>query len=256
MSNTPIITANPAEIGSQVAAIIAAGVQRAADERRDFLLGCPTGRTPVPVFPALADLVADGLDVGRIVVVLMDEYVVQSAAGFAAVDPDEPYSCVGYARRQIVAPLVAAGGAAPRLWHADPADPDGYDRRIVEAGGIDIFLLASGASDGHIAFNPPGTERHSRTRVIELPETTRRDNMATFPVFADLADVPRFGVSVGVGTIVDNTKRAIMLLTGSDKRTAYDRIVAASGYEPDWPATAVTECADYTIFADAASAGR
>jgi glucosamine-6-phosphate deaminase len=254
MTNTPIITATAEELGARVAEIISAGVREAAVEQRDFLLGCPTGRTPVPIFPALAALAAEGLDVSRIVIVLMDEYLIPSVDGYRVVSPEEPHSCVGYARRQIVAPLVAAGGKAPQLWCADPNDPADYDRRIEAAGGIDLFLLASGASDGHLAFNPPGSARDSGTRVIELPESTRRDNMSTFPTFGDLSAVPRFGVSVGVATIVDHTRKAVMLLTGADKRTAFARITTATGYDPDWPATAVAECPDHLIFADAEAA--
>jgi glucosamine-6-phosphate deaminase len=91
------------------------------------------------------------------------------------------------------------------------------------------------------------------TRVIDLPDTTRRDNMFTFPEFTDLADVPHHGLSVGIATIVDNTRQAVMMLTGADKQTAFERIVAADHYEPDWPATAVTECAAFTILADTAA---
>ena len=83
---------------------------------------------------------------------------------------------------------------ADRLWLPDPADPDAYDERIAAAGGIDLFLLASGAGDGHVAFNPPGTEAAARTRVVALPDSTRRDNLATFPTFGgELDAVPRTG---------------------------------------------------------------
>jgi glucosamine-6-phosphate deaminase len=254
MTTTPIITATADQVGEQIARLIADELTQATADGRELLLGCPTGRTPAPIFPALAALATD-LDVTKLVVVLMDEYVLPDGGGFTRVAPELSYSCVGYARRQIIAPLEAATGSRPQLWYADPSRPSDYDDRIAAAGGIDVFLLASGASDGHIAFNPPGTPRDSRTRVIELPETTRRDNLATFP-FADLSEVPRHGISVGVGTILDNTKKAVMMLTGADKRTAFERIMAASSYEPDWPATAVTECADWTVFADAAAAGR
>lgn len=256
MTTSVSIVATPEDVGVRVAGLIADGVREAASARRPFLLGCPTGRTPEPVFPALAALAADGLDLGGMVIVLMDEYLVPAESGFAMVDPKQLYSCVGYARRQILQPLEEASGASPQLWHADPGDPGEYDRRIAAAGGIDVFLLASGASDGHVAFNQPGSSRDSITRVIELGESTRRDNMATFPVFAELSEVPRHGLSVGISTIADHTRRAVMMLTGADKRTAFDRIRSASAYEPDWPATIVAECADHIVLADAAAAGR
>lgn len=254
MTNLPIITATADEVGARAAAIIADGLRAASARGRDFLLGCPTGRTPAPVFPALAELVASGLDVSPLVVVLMDEYLEPDGDALRRVDPSREYSCIGYAERQILAPLVEAGGALVRLWCPDPADPAAYDRRIAAAGGIDLFLLASGASDGHIAFNPPGSPRDSKTRVIELPETTRHDNMSTFPVFASLDEVPRHGISVGISTIVDNSAQALLMLTGADKRDAFARIMAADGYDPSWPATAVKACRNYQILADADAA--
>ena len=113
MTSTPIIIATADEIGTRVAGQIADGLRAAAAQGKDYLLGCPTGRTPAPVFPALATLAADGLDVSRLVIVLMDEYVLPRDDGFRAVSPEHSYSCVGYARRQILEPLEAAGGASP-----------------------------------------------------------------------------------------------------------------------------------------------
>jgi len=254
MTNLPIIVATAEEVGARAAALIADGLRMASAAGRDFLLGCPTGRTPAPVFPALAELVSAGLDVSPLVVVLMDEYLEPDGDALRRVDPRREYSCIGYAERQILAPLVDAGGAPVRVWCPDPADPEAYDRQIAAAGGIDLFLLASGASDGHIAFNPPGSPRDSKTRVIELPESTRHDNMSTFPVFASLDQVPRHGISVGISTIVDNSAQALLLLTGADKRDAFDRIAAADDYDPTWPATAVKACRDYQVLADADAA--
>lgn len=253
MTKPPTITATADDLGEQVADVIVAAWRAASEQGRDFLLGCPTGRTPAPVFKALAAR-ASGLDASKLVIVLMDEYLVQTPAGFAAVDAAQPYSCVGYAKVHIIEPIASATGQQPRLWAPDPSDPAAYDRAIAAAGGIDVFLLASGASDGHIAFNPPGSPRDSHTRVIELPDTTRRDNMATFPVFTHLEDVPSHGISVGVSTIVDQTRLALLMLTGTDKQIAFDHICAASDYDPAWPATAVAACRNYQVFADAEAA--
>jgi glucosamine-6-phosphate deaminase len=253
MTNSPIIAATAADLGDQVADVVVEAWRSASEQGRDFLLGCPTGRTPSPVFKSLATRLS-GIDGSTLVVVLMDEYLNETAAGYAAVDPGEPYSCVGYAKENIIGPIAAATGQEPQLWFPEPGDPEAYDRKIAAAGGIDVFLLASGASDGHIAFNPPGSPRDSLTRVIELPDSTRRDNMATFPVFEHLEDVPRHGVSVGVSTIVDQTRLALLMLTGADKRVAFERINAASDYDPAWPATAVAACRKYQVFADAEAA--
>lgn len=246
----------PEDVGDHVAGLIADGLADAQRAGRPYLLGCPTGRTPEPVYTAIARRVGAGLDLTGLIVVLMDEYVVPARDGFALVDPAAPYSCVGFAERQMLGPWVAEGAPRPTLWHADPNDPPEYDWRIAAAGGIDLFLLASGASDGHVAFNPRGSDRGSRTRVVDLAESTRVDNMTTFPTFRELADVPQHGLSVGIATLAEESKRAVMIITGADKREAFAKVTAASEYDPDWPATVIAEIADGLIFADAAASAR
>lgn len=254
MQLTPQVLASADEVGDVVADMI---LDRMAQRPgRPFLLGCPSGRTAVPVYAALARRAAAGADVSELVVVMMDDYVVSDGAGgFHVVDPDASYSCLGFARRDILEPIAracaAAGTAAPtEIWTADPSAPEAYDERIRGAGGIDLFLLASGDSDGHVAFNQPGTPRDARTHIVDLGEATRRDNMGTFPEFTRLDMVPRNGVTVGVATIADLSAEAVMILTGENKREAFDRIAAASGYDPAWPATIVTECRRARILAD------
>lgn len=251
MPSTPVITESASDVGDLVALRIADAVADKPGGR--FLLGCPTGRTPAPIFEPLASRLAQrGLDPRRLTIVLMDEYLTRD---LQVVDPAEGYSCMGYARRFIVAPIRRACGAEPEVWRADPGEPAAYDRQIAAAGGIDLFLLASGASDGHIAFNQPGSERTSITRIIELGEKTRQDNVATWPGLTSTEQVPTHGIGVGISTIVDQSRQAIMMLTGADKRLAFSRIAAATRYEPDWPATAVKEIENHTIVADRAAVG-
>ena len=261
MSVRPTVLADPDAVGAVVAAHVLDAVRRAGEEGRTFLLGCPTGRTPTPVYRELAALCArTRTDLGHLVVALMDDYVLPEAGGFRAVPEDRSYSCVGYAQRVILEPLArssaATGAAAPGgLWHADPADPAKYDEQLADAGGIDLFLLASGASDGHVAFNPPGSDRGSTTRIVELSDDTRRDNMTTFPDFRTLDQVPRHGLTVGISTIVDHSRELVMVVTGADKTTAFGRLTTAERYEPDWPATAFVEGALTSLYADRAAAG-
>ncbi|MEA4943043.1 MAG: 6-phosphogluconolactonase [Propionicimonas sp.] len=251
MPNDLIIVDSPAAVGEAVAVRIAEAVEQRQGAR--FLLGCPTGRTPSPVFEPLArELARRGIDAGLITVVLMDEYL---TSDLRLVDPAREYSCVGYAANFIAAPLRQACGNPPQIWHADPSDPGNYDRRIADAGGVDLFLLASGASDGHIAFNQPGADRGSITRIIELGEKTRQDNVSTWPSITSVDEVPGHGIGVGIATIVDQSRQAIMMLTGADKRHAFERVTRAAGYEPDWPATAVKEIENHTVIADLAAAG-
>lgn len=255
---TPDILPDGDAVGAAVADTI---VQRMAQKGDSpFLLGCPSGRTAVPVYRALARHASAGADLSRLVIVMMDDYVVADGAGvFRIVDPDASYSCLGFARRDILEPIAAAARAAgtvapTRIWTADPTDPQAYDARIAAEGGIDLFLLASGDSDGHVAFNQPGTPRNEKTHIVTLGEATRRDNMHTFPEFTDLEMVPLHGVTVGVDTIASQSAEAVMLLCGAHKREAYRRLIAARGYEADWPATIITECRRPTVLADRAAA--
>lgn len=192
-----------------------------------YLLGCPGGRSLRTTYRALA-----ASDLDRLVVVMMDEYV--------GAPPDAHYSCARFAREEI---------AGAETWLPDVDDPAAYDGRIAAAGGIDLFLLASGASDGHVAFLPPDSPREGRTSVVEIAESTRRDNLATFPEFSSLEEVPRFGVSVGLGTISD--ARALRLvLHGAHKRGAAKRLLALEGFDPRWPASIVHDHPDAQIWTD------
>jgi glucosamine-6-phosphate deaminase len=199
-----------------------------------FLLGCPGGRSLRSTYRALAT--RPRLD--RLVVVMMDEYV--------GAPPDAQFSCARFAREEIAGPL---GVPDERVWLPDGDDPAAYDGRIDDAGGVGLFLLASGASDGHVAFVGPGAPREGRTAVVALAETTRRDNLATFPGFGSLDDVPRHGVSVGLATIAP--ARALRLvLVGAHKREATRRLLALDRYDPAWPASVVHEHPDAVIYAD------
>ncbi|MDR1824908.1 MAG: 6-phosphogluconolactonase [Bifidobacteriaceae bacterium] len=257
---TLTVLPGPQEVGAQAAALIAAAVAHATTQGGHCLIGCPTGRSPAPVYQALAGLTTRlDLDLRALILVLMDDYVVPGPDGAPRrIDPVTHCSCVGYAERFIRTPLNQAAAPhhalpAGQVWAPDPADPPAYDQRIAAAGGIDLFLLATGTSDGHVAFNPPGAPSDSRTRIVPLSETTRRDNLATFPGFASLADVPQYGISVGIATIRE-ARHAVMVAEGAEKAAAVARIAAASGYDPDWPATILAECAQPALIVDQAAA--
>jgi glucosamine-6-phosphate deaminase len=203
-----------------------------------FLLGCPGGRSLVTTYAALA---RKGQDFSRLVVVMMDEYLGAPA--------DAHYSCHAFANRHLIRPL---GLREDQVWLPDEAAPEAYDKRIREAGGVDLFLLASGTSDGHVAFVPPGTPRERGTAVVALAETTRRDNLATFPAFRTLADVPTHGVSVGLGTIAA-ARSLRLVLHGAEKRAAAARLLELDAFDPAWPASIVYEHADAEIWLDRAA---
>lgn len=245
------VAPTPAAIGESLAREIMAGLGAAEAAGRNYVLGCPAGRTPLPVYQALA---AQGLgrDFSRLHLVMMDEFVTQDGDGWSRIPTTAHHSCVGFAIRNVLSHLP---GLPPGNLHAaDPAAPGAYEKRIDDLGGIDLFLLASGASDGHVAFNPPGTPLDSRTRIVRLAEATRRDNLSTFPDFRTLDDVPTHGVSVGLGTIAAHSRAAAMILHGVHKATALARLQRLSGFDPDWPASVIYACRRPRLIVDASLA--
>lgn len=246
---------SPDAIGDHLAARLLERIEFARASGRPFLLGCPTGRTPRPIYQAMARRLANTQrDISHVVLVMMDEYLVPDGEVLAHAAADAPWSCHRFARVEIADALNAALEPAKRLrddaiWFPDPRAPEAYDHTIAAAGGIDFFILASGASDGHVAFNPPGSPRTSRTRIITLSDDTRRDNLQTFPSFGTLDAVPHHGISVGIATIAD-AREAVMVVWGAGKRTTLQRILRASDYDPAWPATVIHVCAAGEIVSD------
>jgi len=247
---------DPEALGLALAEEILAGIDEARADGRRYLLGCPGGRSARTTYQALAGLAA-GADLDHVVIVMMDDYVVRGPnGGWVHVPSDAHYSCRRFALEEIATPLRgrAANGVRPEhIWLPDPSDPLAYGRRLAEAGGVDHFIVASGASDGHVAFVSPGTSLDGDVSIIPLAESTRRDNMATFPEFASLAEVPTHGVSVGLRTIRRLSRRITLVIHGVGKQDAAARVLAATDFEPDWPATFVHRCPGARIWLDEAA---
>lgn len=256
---TPVrVFADGAALGQALAAEVMAGIRAARRDGRRYLLGCPGGRSARTTYQALAEL-ARGEDMGNLVVVMMDEYLEAAPGdGVRHVSPDAPHSCRRFAEQEIRAPIDAVAAVPIRddsVWLPDPADVDAYEPRIAAAGGVDLFIVASGASDGHVAFVPPGSSLDGGVAIVPLAESTRRDNMATFPTFGSLAEVPTHGVSVGLGTIRRQSRAVRLIMLGDGKRTAAARVMGAAGFDPAWPATMIHACPDPRIWLDAAAHG-
>ena len=90
-----------------------------------------------------------------------------------------------------------------------------YDEKIKNHGGIDIQLLGIG-SNGHIAFNEPGTSFDSLTHIVTLKESTIKDNSR---FFESIDEVPTSAISMGLKSIM-NAKRIILIAFGANKAKA------------------------------------
>ena len=125
---------------------------------------------------------------------------------------------------------------SPTVIYPNPFDPERYEDEIASLGGIDTFIVGIGSSDGHVAFNPPGTHLEARTRVVQLANSTRIDNLQTFPEFESLSDVPQAGVTVGLATIAD-ARRIVALAHGASKRTVIRQLLELTQFSPELPAS-------------------
>ena len=125
-----------------------------------------------------------------------------------------------------------------------------YEAAIAKAGGIDLQVLGIG-SDGHIAFNEPGSSLTSRTRIVSLTPQTIKDN-ARF--FKKAADVPKQALSMGVGTIME-ARRIVLLAFGANKADAVKGMVEG-GVSQFCTASALQMHPDAWVFCDEAAAAK
>jgi len=125
-----------------------------------------------------------------------------------------------------------------------------YEAQIKKAGGIDIQVLGIG-SDGHIAFNEPGTSLTSRTSVVYLTPSTIKDNARLF-FNGKLDEVPTRALSMGVGTICE-AKKIVLLAFGENKQDAVKGMVEG-GVTQFCTASALQMHPDAWVFCDEAAA--
>ncbi|WP_064615250.1 glucosamine-6-phosphate deaminase [Streptobacillus moniliformis] len=179
---------------------------------KPFVLGLPTGSTPLETYKNLIELNKKGIiSFENIITFNMDEYV-----GLAP-NHDQSYHYFMYKnffdhidiKKENINIL---NGLAQDL----QAECQRYENKIKSVGGIHLFLGGVG-EDGHIAFNEPGSSLSSRTRDKELTQDTIVVNSRFFD--NDINKVPKLALTVGVGTITDS-KEVLIMATGHKKAYA------------------------------------
>ena len=193
---------------------VAAGIYQEAWSARSgdpFVVGLPTGGTPVPLYSVLTGLFLEGvLDFENVHTFNLDEYM--------DIPPGHPQSYRSYMEDRffrfvnISKRNIRFLNGLTRDWRTTCRR---YEERIRALGGIDLQFLGIGMN-GHIAFNEPGTERASRTRMVRLSEGTLRANSSVFP---DPKEAPRFALTMGISTILD-AREIVLLATGAGKANA------------------------------------
>ncbi|MCL3860383.1 glucosamine-6-phosphate deaminase [Actinotalea sp. K2] len=232
----------------EVLANLAADAVEALLRRRpDAVLGLATGSSPLAVYDELARRHAQGrISFARARAFLLDEYVGLPAdhpERYRTVIERELVSRVDFATDAVHGP----DGSADDL----PAACARYEEAIAASGGVDLQILGIG-TDGHVAFNEPGSSLASRTRVKTLTDQTRQDNARFFG--GDVEAVPHHVLTQGLGTIRE-ARHLVLLASGRAKAEAVHQLVEGP-VSAMWPATVLQHHPHVSVLLDEGAAGR
>jgi len=184
---------------------------------RPFVLGLPTGSSPLGTYKKLVEFHKRGeLSFANVVSFNMDEYV-----GLPTTHKESYHSFMyhNFFKHIDIRPQNAhiLDGNATNL----EEECNKFEAAIVQAGGIELFLGGVG-TDGHIAFNEPGSSLMSRTRVKTLAYETIVANARYFD--NDINKVPKMALTVGVGTVFD-AREVVIIVSGQHKAVALEKCI-------------------------------
>ena len=201
-----------------------------------IVLGLPTGRSPIGMYERVVQQCKAEYHCFREVTTFnLDEYV--------GIPRSHPGSYYTYMKQH----LFDHVDIDPRRVHI----PDGnaadtrtecrrYEDEIRAAGGMKLMFLGLGRN-GHIGFNEPGTPFDSRTRVVELTESTRAANAPHFPD----GNVPAHAITMGIATILE-ARDIVLIVSGNGKREAIERL-RSHEQDPQFPASALWRHANVRV---------
>jgi len=184
---------------------------------RPFVLGLPTGSTPIAVYKELVKLHKEGkVSFKNVITFNMDEYV--------GIPEDHPQSYHYFMMNNLFNHVdipkeninILNGNATDLV--KECLD---FEEKIESVGGIDLFMGGIGP-DGHIAFNEPGSSLSSKTRIKTLTYDTIMANSRFFD--NDVNQVPKTALTVGVGTVMA-AKELLIIINGYNKARALQKVV-------------------------------
>ncbi len=216
-------------------------IQAEPRKNSPFILGLPTGSTPLGMYRELIKLNKQNvISFKHVVTFNMDEYV--------GIPEDHPESYHRFMHDNLFSQIDIPkqninflNGNAEDL----SAECRRYEEAIDSYEGIDLFVGGIG-TDGHVAFNEPGSSLSSRTRVKTLAEETRIVNSRFFD--NDISKVPRYALTVGVGTVMD-AREVLILAYGLNKARALKHVIE-EGINHMWTVSALQNHPKATILCD------
>jgi glucosamine-6-phosphate deaminase len=217
--------------------------QLSVDE--NSVLGLATGSTPEQTYRELVNKhIADQNSWSQVRTVNLDEYY--------GLDRNNPQSYHHYMQVHLFnhVDIPEYNTLFPNGTTSDPAaEARNYEKKIVAWGGIDLWLVGIG-SNGHIAFNEPGSSRNCRTRLVRLSDKTISDNSR---LFEKKADVPTQALTAGIATIME--ARKILLIATGEKKSAAINAALNNPIGPNCPASFLRQHPNCTFVVDEAAAG-
>ena len=230
------------EMSTEAAEII----RDATNLKPNLVLGLATGSTPLGTYGELIRMNKAGeLDFSKVITFNLDEY-----AGLPSTHDQSYY----YFMHENLFDHINISPSNVHVPSGVASDSDRYcewyEDEIDRAGGIDLQVLGIGG-DGHIAFNEPGSSLASRTRIVTLTEETIEDN-ARF--FDRMEDVPRFAITMGVGTIME--AEYCLLLANGEKKADKVAALVEGPITSQITASALQMHPRTTVIVDAAAASK
>lgn len=213
------------------------------ESKKDATLGLATGSTPIGLYEEMiADHKACGTSYAEVSTFNLDEYV--------GLDYSSDQSYVYFMREHLFDHIdiklentnIENGKAA------DPAAECARYNALLAENTVDLQILGIG-SNGHIAFNEPGTPFDSVTHVVDLTETTIKDNSR---LFNSIDEVPKQAFTMGLSNIM-TAKKIVILANGANKAKAVYGMVHGEITE-DLPASILQNHSDCTLICDEAAA--
>ena len=225
-----------------VANQIAALITEKQKSNKTCVLGLATGNTPKSLYTELIRLhKQEGLSFKNVITFNLDEYY--------PIDKDAFQSYNRFMKMNLFDHI-----------DIDPANthvPDGeipkdnikaycaeYEKKIEEAGGIDLQILGIG-NNGHIGFNEPGSTLNSGTRLVALDNSTR---IANAYEFANISQVPRLAITMGINNI-SKARKIILMAWGQGKAPVVQQAVEGHVTE-HIPASLLQQHNDCTFILD------
>ena len=186
----------------------------------------PTGSTPLGMYE---ELVNRKLDWSTVITFNLDVYLMNI---------NHPESYQSYMRKN----LFDRTNIYPNHSHFPFRPFSAFEDKIVGSMGIDLCILGIG-TNGHIAFNEPGSSFLSRTRVVNLDEQTIKDNSRFFD---SIDDVPTQAITMGLGTIMES-KKIVLMVNGIKKKSILNQAMFGTITE-DIPASILQEHKNVKVY--------